>query len=95
LRRTRIYEVLNLGAWTGAYAPVHAATTVDPSTAVYELAAEFEVIGDRISRILQAPNIDRRYHQTVHVDLDRAAVLRQQASTLSRLPTSWASVVQR
>ena len=52
---------------------------------VYELGAQFGVHRDRISRILEAAGVDRRYHQTVDVDLDRAAVLKSQGFTLQQI----------
>lgn len=44
---------------------------------IYELGTQFEVHRDRISRVLEASGIDRRYHQIVDVDLDRAVELQR------------------
>jgi transcriptional regulator with XRE-family HTH domain len=52
---------------------------------VYQLGHQFGVHRDRISRILEAANVDRRYHQSVDVDLDRAAALQAQGFTLQQI----------
>ena len=52
---------------------------------VYKLGDQFGVHRDRISRILEAAGVDRRYHQTVDVDLNRAAKLEAEGLSLTRI----------
>jgi len=52
---------------------------------VYELAERFGIHRDRVSRLLEEAGIPRRYHQTVDVGLERAALLERQGLTLQQI----------
>jgi hypothetical protein len=52
---------------------------------LYQLGLQFAVHRDRVSRILHSAGVERRYHQTVAVNLTRAAELNGEGLTLQQI----------
>jgi DNA-binding CsgD family transcriptional regulator len=52
---------------------------------VYEIADCFSIHRDRVSKLLEEAGIDRRYHERVDVDLERADRLHRQGLNLTEV----------
>jgi DNA-binding transcriptional regulator LsrR (DeoR family) len=76
LRRRRYLDATELSALTACY---------ESGATVYELADQFGIHRDRVSRLLEDAGVPRRYHQTVDVDLDRATLLHIQGFALQQI----------
>ena len=76
MRRRRYIDTAELSELVALY---------EAGATVYELAEQFGIHRDRVSRLLEEAGVPRRYHHTVEVDLERAALLQRQGFTLQQI----------